>query len=371
MQIDSKLIKVAAPDITEVEVDAVREVLLSGNYVSGPKVEEFETRFADWLGVDHAVAVNSGTAALHIALEAIGVKKNDEVVVPPITFFATVSLVLYLGARPVFADIDSADMCLAPSEVRKVITRRTKAILPVHLFGASAKMDEFTELSRKHKIPIVEDCAQAHGTEFDGAKVGGFGAAAAFSFFATKHMTTGEGGIITTNDPHIAEQCRTIRNHGLSGRDEHVRLGFNNRLTEIAAAIGLVQLAKLDRLNAKRIENSEYLRQNLHDLAWAVLPASKSNVKHTYFWCPISVDPAHRKTIDDLKAHLTKYGIGFRHRYKEPLYKQPVLKKMGLDYSKLRLPNAEQMAGRIIGLPNHPNLSRHELDKIIEVLKMF
>ncbi len=362
-------IQVAAPFVGEEEIAAVREVLLSGKYVSGEKVQAFEEAFAEYIGVRYAVAVNSGTAALHIALEALGVGEGDEVIVPPLTFFATVSSVLYHRAIPVFADIDLDDLCLSPEAVEQTVTKRTKAIVPVHLFGAAAKMDEILDLGHKRKIPVLEDCAQAHGSEYSGKRVGGFGAAGAFSFFATKHMTTGEGGMITTNDRDLADLARTIRNHGMKGREDHVRLGYNNRMTEMEAAMGLVQLGKLESLNAARISNSEYLLGKIRELPWAVIPVPPNDlVKHTYFWCPIMVKETYKKDVYDLKAHLRKNKIGFRERYESPLYRQPVLKKLGLDYSGVCLPNAEKTAGKVIGLPNHPGLKKPELDRVLQVL---
>ena len=364
-------IPVATPQIGEQEVAAVREVLLSGNYVSGAKVKEFEQRFAEYIGTKYAVAVSNGTSALYIAMETMGVGRGDEVIVPPMTFFATVSSVLYLGAVPVFADIDPDDLCLSPQSVEEKITSRTKAILPVHLYGAAAKMDECLAISKKHGIPVLEDCAQAHGTEYKGEKVGSFGHAGTFSFFATKHMTTGEGGMITTNDHEMSEQCRIIRSHGMTGRDDHVRLGFNNRMTEMEAAMGLVQLDKLDLLNQKRIENSKLILNILQKLSWADIPVPGTDVKHTYFWCPVMVKPKSGKTIEDLKTHLSKNKIGFRQRYQEPLYRQPVLKNLGLDYSKEFLPNSERVSGNVIGLPNHPGLTRDQLNRIIDILEKF
>jgi len=369
---EHEAIDVATPVVNEEEVEAVREVLLSGNYVSGLRVEQFEEKFARFIGVKHAVAVNSGTAALHIALEALGVGKGDDVMVPPLTFFATVSSVLYRGALPVFADIDLDDLCLSPESVEALITPNTKAIVPVHLFGAPAKMDKFTVLSAKYNIPVLEDCAQAHGSEFNGQKVGGIGNAGAFSFFATKHMTTGEGGMITTHHKHIAETARIIRNHGMRGRDEHVLLGYNNRMTEIEAAMGQVQLQKLDSLNQKRIANSEYLLSHIRRLPWAKVPvASRKQIKHTYFWCPVMMDENSNRGIEDLKAHLKKHRIGFRHRYREPLYKQSILASIGLDYSKVHLENVEKVAGNIIGLPNHPKLTQKQMERIVDVLRQF
>ncbi len=367
-----QVIKVAHPAVGEEEVRAVSDVLLSGNYVSGKRVEAFERAFARYVGCDHAVAVSTGTAALHIALEALGVGQGDEVIVPPMTFFATVSAVLYLRAIPVFADIDADDLCLSPEDTRRQVTTRTKAIIPVHLFGNAAKMQEFMALSRETGVAIVEDCAQAHGTEDAGHKVGSFGKAGCFSFFATKHMTTGEGGMITTGDPDLAQTARILRNHGMVGRDEHVMLGFNNRMTEMEAAMGQVQLGKLDDLNARRIANSEHLLRLLQGLPWARVLGARPGVKHTYFWCPVMVDEKRSgRRIEELKAHLTHLGIEFRHRYTAPLYRQEVLRRLALDCSRVYLPNAERVAGKVLGLPNHPWLKQEELDRIAEVLTAF
>lgn len=367
----SPFIKVAHPFVGEEEADAVRDVLLSGMYVSGKRVAAFEAAFAAYAGTAHAVAVSNGTSALYIALEAMGVGPGDEVIVPPLTFFASVSAVLYRRAVPVFADIDPDDLCLCPADVRQKITPRTRAIMPVHLFGAPAKMDALTAISREYGVPLLEDCAQAHGSEFQGKKVGSMGQAGAFSFFATKHMTTGEGGMITTDDPEIAEAARIIRNHGMSGRDGHVRLGFNNRMTEIEAALGIVQLRKLDDLNRKRIQNSQYILERLEHLSWTHIPVPKTNIIHTYFWCPLMIRPESGLDILALKDHLTDSGIGFRHRYQEPLYRQPVLKTVGLDYSGIHLPVVESVAGQVIGLPNHAGLTTDELDRVIRAVEAF
>jgi perosamine synthetase len=368
----SDFIKVSSPQVGDEEVSAVRKVLLSGNYVSGAKVEQFEKNFSKYIGVNYSVAVNSGTAALHIALESLGVGKGDEVIVPPLTFFATVSSVLYLGAVPVFADIDLDNLCLSAESTEEHISSKTKAIIPVHLFGAAAKMDDFLALSEKHGIPVLEDCAQAHGTEYNGKRVGGFGVAGAFSFFATKHMTTGEGGMITTNNARVAHMAKIIRNHGMIDRDTHGYLGYNNRMTEMEAAMGIVQLNKLDMLNEKRIANSIYLIEQIKRLPWAHVPVPRDNGKHTYFWCPLIVDEDKTdKSFEDLKQHLVNNKIGHRLRYAEPLYRQKVMKKFGPDYSGLYLPNVEIVAGKILGLPNHPGLSKKDLRRIIDVLKSF
>jgi len=383
----STFIKVAEPFVGEEEVEAVRQVLLSGKYVSGAKVREFEEAFAQYIGVKHAVATNSGTAALHIGLAALGIGPGDEVVVPPLTFFSTVTSVLHQNGIPVFADLDLDSYCLDPGDIERVITPRTRVIMPVHYFGNAANMEGIIAIARKHNLKVIEDCAQAHGTEFKGAKVGSIGDIGAFSFFATKHMTTGEGGMITTNDNRVAELARMIRNHGMSGRDDHIVLGYNYRMTEMGAAMGLVQLRKLDELNGRRIANSLYLIGELAKLKidWLTLPRLRKDVKHTFFWCPILIDEQKLgMSTTALIAKLRENGVETRNRYKEPLYRQRILVektaypggfpftseycKRNVDYGSLCLPNAERVAGKIIGLPNHPKLGKAELDRVVEVV---
>lgn len=365
-------IPVSRPLVGDEEVEAVSRVIRSGRYASGPVVAKFENAFAEWNGSIYAVAVNSGTAALHIAMEAIGIGSGDEVVVPPLTFFATVSSVLYLGATPIFADIDQDDLCLSPDSVVDVLTDKTRCILPVHLFGASAKMDRLINIAEKRGISVIEDCAQAHGTTFHGKKVGSIGRAGAFSFFATKHMTTGEGGIITTDDEQVAKAALCLRNHGMEGRDDHIRLAYNNRMTEMGGAMGLVQLAKLDTLNERRIRNSQIILDSVRELDWAIVPVPDGNRTHTYFWCPVMVKPDSGRSIDELKEYLLSHGIGFRHRYVEPLYRQPVLRKVKAQkYDNIYLPVVERIAGNVIGLPNHPGLTEKERNRVIDALRGF
>lgn len=380
-------INVAEPFVGEEEVEAVREVLLSGMYVSGNKVQEFEQKFAEYLGVKYAVATNSGTAALHTSLAALGIGPGDEVIVPALTFFSTVTSVLHQNGIPIFADIEEDSYCLSPEDVKHRISERTKAIIPVHYFGNSADMEGINRIAKKRGLKVIEDCAQAHGTEYKGKKVGTIGDVGIFSFFATKHMTTGEGGMITTNDERVAELARMIRNHGMSGRDDHVMLGYNYRMTEMEAAMGLVQLGKMGELNAKRIENSLYLIGELKkkEIEWLILPTLKEDVKHTFFWCPILIDEQKLgMPTQELITKLRERGVETRHRYKEPLYKQKMLVekniypkgfpfnseyyRKNIDYGGLYLPNVEKIAGRVIGLPNHPKLKKEELERVVEVL---
>lgn len=381
----ARVIKVAVPQVGEEEIDAVRNVLLSGRFVSGPKVENFERLFAEYIGVDCAVAVNSGTAALHASLACIGIGPGDEVIVPALTFFSTVTAVIHQNAVPIFADISLDNFSLNPDDFEKRITSRTRAVIVVHYFGHAAEMEAINKIAEQHGIAVIEDCAQAHGTVYKGKTVGAIGHIGVFSFFATKHMTTGEGGAITTNNVEWAEKARLLRSHGLKGRNDHVILGHNYRMTEMAAAIGIVQLAKLDGLNNARIRNSHYLIERLQDIPWLMLPSVPEYVIHTYFWCHVLVDEDMLGfTTQDLIARLREHEIEVRHRYTEPLYRQPMLLSGNPyprncptgcphygdapNYTDMYLPNAEKVAGKIIGLPNRPDMTHTELDRVIEVM---
>ena len=382
----NNLIKVAEPSVGEEEIEAVAEVLRSGGYVQGSKVRGFEEKFANYIRTEYAIATNSGTAALHITLAAAGIGPGDEVIVPALTFFSTVTSVIHNNAIPVFADIDPEIYCLDPDDVEKRITDKTKAVIPVHLYGHPAEMDSIMEIAQAHELLVTEDAAQAHGAEYKGRKVGSIGHVGCWSFYATKNMTTGEGGMITTNDPNIAEKARIVRNHGMTSRDDHTILGYNYRMNEISAAIGLVQLSKLDKFNEIREENSMYLLRGLKGVEWIDLPRIRPYVKHAFFWCPVRVNEEKlgMKT-KDLIAKLRERGVEVRHRYVAPLYKQPMLLDQNaypkrcpfscpfygrkIDYSHFNCPNAEKIAGKMIGLPNHPKLKREELDTIISTIK--
>jgi perosamine synthetase len=382
----NSFIKVAEPSVGEEEIRAVAEVLRSGHYVQGPNVKKLEEKFAEYIGTKYAIATNSGTAALHIALAAAGIGTGDEVIVPSLTFFSTATSVIHNNAIPIFADIDPEIYCLDPNDMKERIDTKTKAVIPVHLYGHPAEMDSIMEIAEANNLLVIEDAAQAHGAEYKGKKVGSIGNAACWSFFATKNMTTCEGGMITTNDSNIAERARIIRSHGMTSRDDHVILGYNYRMNEISAAIGLVQLSKLDKLNEIRAGNSMYLLKELKGVEWLNLPKIKPHVKHAFFWCPVQVneEKLDMKT-KDLIAKLRERGVEVRHRYVAPLYKQPMLLNQNAypkkcpfscpfygkktDYSHFNCLNAEKIAGKMIGLPNHPKLKREELDTVISTIK--
>lgn len=378
------LIKVSEPLLGEEEVEAVSEVLRSGMFVSGNRVREFEDAFAEFVGADHAVAVSSGTSALHLALLGLGLQPGEEVIVPSMTFFATVTAVLHAGGKPVFADVDE-HYCLDPTSVEQQVTEKTRGLLPVHLFGYSADLDRLGRIAKRNSLFLLEDCAQAIGTKFRDRTVGSLGGAGAFSFFATKNMTTGEGGMITTSDPEIADLARKIRSHGMEGRDDHLLLGYNHRMTEMEAAIGSIQLRKLPEFNRKRRENSFAIYDRIRDLEWLGVEDFEPHVEHSFFWCPILVheEKLGRSTLE-IRRELFELGVGTRHRYLEPLYRQPMLREKSpyprsydvqcpfeggsVRYEDLCFPRAEKFSGRLLGLPNHPGLTKEQLDRVVDAL---
>ncbi|MCG2827545.1 MAG: DegT/DnrJ/EryC1/StrS family aminotransferase, partial [Thermoplasmatales archaeon] len=324
----------------------------------GEKVKEFEEKFAEYIGVKHAVATSNGTTALHLALLASGVKSGDEVITTPFTFISTATSILFCGAKPVFADINPGTFNIDPEKIEKMITGKTKAILPVHLYGQSCEMDRIMEIAEKHALVVVEDACQSHGAEYHHKKVGGIGDAGCFSFYPTKNMITGEGGMVTTNDEGLAEKIRTLRNHGQKERYNYAMVGYNFRMTDIAAAIGIEQLKKLDGFNDRRRGNAGFLSEQLNDVVETpyVLP----DVKHVFHQYTIKTDKREL-----LKENLKKEGIGFGIYYPEPLHFYEPLKRYGNDDLK----NAENLCKNVLSLPVHPGLSEEDLEKIVQLIK--
>ncbi len=361
-----KFIAIAKPVMEEEEFKAVKRVLESGILAHGPEVEAFEKEFAEYIGVDYAVAVANGTAALDLVLKAIGIKEGDEVITTSFTFIATANAVLFQGAKPVFADIDPKTYNLDPNDVLEKITNRTKAIIVVHLYGQPADMKAFQEISQDHKLYLIEDAAQAHGAEFNGKKVGGFGDAAVFSFYPTKNVTTGEGGMVTTNDKRIAEKVKLLRNHGQTEKYLHVELGWNLRMTSIAAAIGRVQLRKLDRFNEIRRRNAELLTKGLSRVKGITPPYVDPRVKHVFHQYVIRVEDEFPLTRDELQAYLREKGIGTAVHYPRPVFQQPLYKRLG--YPQDICPNSIDASKHVLSLPVHPLVSRDDIEYIVRVI---
>ena len=356
-------VPIAKPIIGDEEIENVVEVLKSGMIAQGPKVEEFEEEFAEWVGADYGIAVNSGTAALHVALLSCGIGEGDEVITSPFTFIASGNSIVYTGAKPVFADIDLKTYTIDPDSIEDLITENTKAILPVQLYGQSADMDRINEIAEKYGLTVIEDAAQAHGATFNGTPVGSMGDMACFSFYPTKNMTTSEGGIITTNDEELAENARVFRAHGASIRYHHSEIGYNFRMTDISAAIGLAQLDKIDDFNCKRIENAAYLNEGLSDVDGIITPYCADGSKHVYHQYTIRVEKGDR---DDWVDIINDCGVGTGIHYPIPLYNQPIYKSLGFEGY---CPNAELAADNVISLPVHPSLTKEDLDLVIEAVK--
>jgi len=357
------MIPIAKPIIGEDEVKAVTEVLRSGVIAEGQKVKDFETAFAKFTGTSFAVAVNSGTAALHAALLAHGIGPGDEVITTPFSFVATSNSVLFTGAKPVFADIREDTFNIDPESIASKITPRTKAIIPVHLYGQSADMKAIMDIAEDKDLIIIEDACQAHGATFEGKSVGSFGEGT-FSFYPTKNMTTSEGGIITTNDKDVAEKARMIRSHGSKQRYLHEMLGFNLRMTDIAAAIGLVQLGKIDDFNRARINNAQYLTKSLQKIKGLILPHIDKRCGHVFHQYTIRI--RGELSRDEVVSSLNKMDIGTGIYYPLPIHKQPYYKELGYNDS---LPVSESASKEVISLPVHPSLNKLDLDTISEKLR--
>jgi perosamine synthetase len=356
------MIHVAKPLLGEEEKRAVLEVLTSGMLAQGRKVEEFEKRFAEFIGVKHAIATSNGTTALHAALLANGIRKGDEVITSPFTFIATANAILMTGAKPVFVDIEEKSFNLDLKLVEGAITPRTKAILLVHLFGRPVEMDKLGEIAWKHNLLIIEDACQAHGAEFNGKKVGSFGTGC-FSFYPTKNMTTGEGGVVTTNSDDVAEKMKKIISHGSEKRYYHEFLGYNYRMTDIAAAIGLGQLKKLNSFNEMRKRNAAYFSRKLDCIVGLELP--EIIFGHVFHQYTLRVTPEFGKTREEVIGFLKGAGIGSSVFYPVPIHKQEAY----LTYKVLSFPVAEKLAKEVLSIPIHPGLKEEDLNYIIGELK--
>ena len=354
------MIPIAKPWLGEEEKKAVLEVLDSGLLAQGKKVAEFEQEFARYVGVKHAIATANGTAALHAALLAQSITVGDEVITTPFSFIATANAIRMAGATPVFVDIDEKTFNLDPDLIEKAITPKTKAILPVHLFGLPAEMNKMIAIAEKYHLAIIEDACQAHGAEFQGKKVGSFGTGC-FSFYPTKNMTTGEGGMITTNDDSIAHRARMIINHGSEKKYYHDTVGYNYRMTDIAAAIGIVQLQKLTACNQQRRRNAQYLQEKLSVIKGLILPAEHPG--QVYHQFTIRITPEFTKTRAEVVSMLTKQGIGSAIFYPVPIHQQ----KAYSEYHQHQFPVAEYIAPEVLSLPIHPAVTEADLDKIYKL----
>lgn len=357
------MIPIAQPLITDQEIDEVVKVLKSGFIAQGPKVAEFEEKFADYIGVEHAVATSSGTTALHLALLSLGIEKGNEVITTPFSFVATANSILFTGARPVFVDIDQKTYNLDPNKIEEAINKNTKAVMPVHLYGQPADMDPIKQIAEDHKLWIIEDAAQAHGAQYQDQMAGSLGDIACFSFYPTKNMTTGEGGMITTDSDELADAARILRSHGESERYNHTVLGYNFRMTDIAAAIGLIQLERLDDFIKSRIENADYLTTHIDSIEGIIPPFILDKVKHVFHQYTVRVLNGKR---DGVKDFLTGLGVGTGVHYPKTIYQQKLYQDLGINGNCLQ---SEKAASEVLSLPVHPGLTVEDLEEIVNLLE--
>lgn len=353
-------IPIAKPTMEQDEKDAVWKVMETGALAQGTTVAEFEKRFAEFIGVKHAIATSNGTTALHIGLLSMGIRPGDEVITSPFSFMATATSIIFTGARPVFADIQPDTWNIDPTSVKKLITPRTKAIMPVQLYGQSSDMDALCEIAEEKDLMIIEDACQAHGAEYRGKRVGGIGNCGAFSFYPTKNMTTGEGGMITTHTDQIAEEARLLRNHGQTSRYEHAIVGYNFRMTNIHASIGVVQLGKLPGFNRKRQENAAFLTEQLAGLNGIETPSIRPDRNHVFHQYTLKVGRR-----DELREFLTAKGISTGVYYPDVLYNYSGIQQ----YFNGRCSVSEQATTSVISLPIHPYLRQDELEYIVESIQ--
>ncbi|HSI99145.1 MAG TPA: DegT/DnrJ/EryC1/StrS family aminotransferase [Patescibacteria group bacterium] len=348
------MIPIARPQMGEDEKSRVWEAMASGSLAQGPRVREFEERFAAFVGAGHAVATSSGTTALHLALLGYDVGPGDEVVTVPFTFIASANSILYTGARPVFVDIDERDFTMDVAQLEAAITPKTKAIMPVSLYGQPADLPAIAEVAARHGLAVVEDACQAHGAAIDGRRSGTWGAGT-FSFYPTKNMTTGEGGMLTTDDQALADRVRLLREHGMKVRYHHDVVGYNFRMTDIAAAIGLAQLPKLDAYNERR---RAIAARYDGELRGVITPTVRSGVTHVYHQYTIRV-----RERDAFAERLKERGVGSAIYYPIPVHRQKPFVALG--YGKETYPVTDRLTEEVLSIPVHPSLSDDEVAQVI------
>ncbi len=359
----------AHPHIGKKEEKYVLEVLRSGTLSIGPKIEAFEKKFAKFVGAKYACAVSSGTAGLHLALIAVGIKKGDEVITSPFSFIASANVILYVGAKPVFVDVDQRTGNIDPKKVEKAVTKKTKAILPVHIFGQPAEMGAIMKIAKKHKLMVIEDACESLGAKHKGKMAGTFGQSGVFAFYANKQMTTGEGGMIVTNDRAVDELCRSLRNQGRTPDMQwldHKYLGFNYRMDEMSAALGLAQIEKIDFLIKKRQEIARWYGKELKRIRSLVeIPRTAPGATHTWFVYVVQIKNS-RTNRDTVIQELAKRGVSSKP-YLPSIHLFSFYKdRFGYDAGDF--PIAESISASVLALPFYIGLTRQDIKNIVEIL---
>ncbi len=365
------MISLSAPDITAAERDAVLEVLGTNVLSIGPRVMEFEQRIAEFAGVRHAVAVNSGTSALFLILQSLGIGPGDEVITTPFTFVATVNVIVMVGAKPVFVDIDPTTYNLDLEQVRRAITPATRAIIPVDVFGLPAPLVELEAICQEHELILVDDCCEALGASIGGRRVGGFGAAGAFAFYPNKQITTGEGGIVVTDRDDVASVCRSLRNQGRDAGSswlQHDRLGYNYRLSELNAALGVAQMKRLPEILAKRSAVAAVYGEALADEERLTLPMEiVGDATRSWFVYVVRLDDRYtRADRDGIISSLREAGVQCSN-YFAPVHRMPFLREQ--QRAEWAFPVTERVSDRTLALPFHNNLPRGDVQTVCRELR--
>ncbi|WP_431086429.1 DegT/DnrJ/EryC1/StrS family aminotransferase [Paenibacillus sp. 8b26] len=366
---DMRHISIAKPSIGTEEIEAVTRVLESGQLAQGETVYQFEREFSEHFGYTGSAAVANGTAALHVALLAAGVKPGDKVLTTPFTFVATSNAILYCNAVPVFVDVDEASFNISPEAIRKAANDFPEAryLLLVHLFGQSCEMDKIAEVAKEFNLTIIEDCAQAHGATYQSKPVGTFGCGGTFSFYPTKNMSTGEGGMIVSQDTQFLDTSKLLINHGSKQRYVHEVLGYNYRMTNIAAAIGIEQLKKIDQMNSARRKNAEYYFSNIHNNL-VTLPFVHEYSHHVFH--QFTITTTYR---DQLVSYLTEKGIGTGIHYQLPVHKQLHIKEYlaSVKQKQYSCPTADKLSEQVLSIPVNPALSMEDLEYVVQTINNF
>ena len=353
------MIPISKPQISEAEKQAVLEVLDSGMLAQGKRVAQLEQQFAELCGTRYAIATSSGTTALYLALLVHDIGSGDEVITTPFTFIATANSVLFVGAKPVFVDIEEETFNIDPALIEAAITPRTRAIIPVHLYGYVCDMDAIMDIAQRHDLLVIEDAAQAVGATYRGKPAGSFGTGC-FSLYATKNVTSGEGGMITTDDEWLAEQCRLLRNHGMRKRYHYEFLGYNLRMTDLHAAIGVAQMARWEAFTAKRRANAAYLSERITGV---ITPKVREGYEHVWHQYTVRVDGGLDR--DAAVQQLREAGVGTGIFYPIPAHQHRYMRDI---VGEVSLPVAEQLAREVISLPIHPGLTQADLDTIVRAV---
>lgn len=363
-------IHLSRPDISEKDIQAVIQVLKTPNLALGPKMAEFEKKIADYVGTKHAVSVNSGTSALFLCVKTLGINKDDEVITTPFTFIASTNCILMVDAKPVFVDIDPENLNIDPKKIEAKITKKTKAILPVAVFGNPAGIDEVCKIAKKHNLPVIEDSCEALGSELNGEKAGTFGTVGTFAFYPNKQMTTGEGGMIVTNNGDIADMCVSLRSQGRGkggGWLAHERMGYNFRMSDINAALGVAQLERIEELIQKRQRVAQWYQEILADESRIIVPKAPKGCKMSWFVFVVRLKPPYSTKRDAVLKAMTAEGIQVSNYFPSVTLQPFMVEKFG--YKDGDFPITDEVCKSTIALPFYNNLGKDEVSQACKTLK--